>query len=411
LALVGALSRIRTFESLRLRDFRLLFAASMGTSGGYFFQQVVIGWLAYEITRSPFLTLLAVSLDTLPNLIGGPLGGVLVDNLDRRKLLILVPAYQCILSVIFGLIILMGWLQTWHIFAFITLMGFSWVLVEPARMAITPGIVGEARLVNAFSLIQVAFNSTRVLGPLIGGVVLAAFGPAPTLFVEAGSQFMAVGMAILMRAPIQSVTRVTVGSAMRSLGESVRLVRDTPVLQGLMLFALLTPLIVVPFSNGLMPVFAAEVFGVGPARYGVLLSLIGVGAVVGTVVLASMGDVPHKGLAVAVALFTAAVGLFVLAASPSFSIAVVAALLIGAGYGGTQTLVMSLLQKNVAPEFRGRISGIWMMTWGTVVGGGLVAGWLASAYGAPTAAGVGGAIVIVAALAIGATYKSVRNLE
>jgi len=168
---------------------------------------------------------------------------------------------------------------------------------------------------------------------------------------------------------------------------------------------------VVPFSNGLMPVFAAEVFGVGPARYGVLLSLIGVGAVVGTVVLASMGDVPHKGLAVTVALFTAAAGLFVLAASPSFSIAVVAALLIGAGYGGTQTLVMSLLQKNVAPEFRGRISGIWMMTWGTVVGGGMVAGWLASTYGAPTAAAVGGGIIVVAALLIAATYKSVRAME
>ncbi len=409
--MAGALSRIKTFESLRLRDFRLLFAASMGTSGGYFFQQVIIGWLTYDITRSPFLTALALGLDTLPNLIGGPMGGVLVDNLDRRKLLILIPAYQCTLSVAFGLIVLLGWLQTWHIFTFIVLMGFSWVLVEPARMAITPGIVGEARLVNAFSLIQVAFNSTRLVGPFIGGVVLAAFGPGPTLFVEAGSQFMAVGMAVMMRAPVQSVTRVTVGSAMRDLRESIRLVRDTPVLQGLMLFALLTPLVVVPFAYGLMPVLAADIFEVGPARYGTLLSLIGVGAVAGTVVLASMGDVPHKGLAIVVSLFTAAVGLAILAASSSFSVAVVAALVIGAGYAGTQTLVTSLLQRLVAPEFRGRISGIWMMTWGTVAGGGLVAGWLADAYGAPTSAAVGATIIVAAVLVIGATYKTVRSLE
>jgi MFS family permease len=409
--MVGALSRIKTFESLRLRDFRLLFVASMGTSGGYFFQQVVIGWLTYEVTRSPFLTVLALGLDTLPNLIGGPLGGVLVDNLDRRKLLILVPAYQAALSMTFGLIIVLGWLATWHIFAFILLMGFSWVLVEPARMAITPGIVGEARLVNAFSLIQMAFNLTRTVGPIIGGVVLAAFGPGPTMFVEAGSQFMALGMAVMMRAPIQAVSKVTVRSALRGLGETARLVRGTPVAQGLMLMALLTPLVVVPFSSGLMPVFAAEVFDAGPVKFGALLTLIGVGAVVGTVILATIGDVPHKGIAVVISLITAGVGLAILAVSPSFSVAVVGAIVIGAGYAGTQTLVSSLLQRVVAPEYRGRISGVWMMTWGTVAGGGLLAGWLAGAYGAPVAAAVGGAIVAVAGLVVVAIYKSVRTLE
>lgn len=411
LALFGALARIRTFESLRLRDFRLLFAASMGTSGGYFFQQVVIGWLTYDVTRSPMLTALALALDTLPNLVGGPLGGVLVDSLDRRKVLIFVPAYQCTLSVVFGLIILLGWLQVWHIFAFITLMGFSWVMVEPARMAITPSIVGEVRLVNAFSLIQMAFNLTRSGGPFVGGIVLGAFGPGPTIFVEAGSQFMALVMAVSIRAPIQTVTKITVKSALRDLGESARVVRDTPLAQGLMLLALLTPMVVVSFSSGLMPVFAAEVFEVGPIRFGLLLTLIGVGAVVGTVVLASMGEFPHKGIAIMVALFTSAGGLVILAVSPSYSVAMVGALVIGAGYAGTQTLIMSLLQRIVAPEFRGRISGVWMMTWGTVVGGAAVAGWLASVYGAPTAAAVGGGIIIVATLAIAAAYKSVRTLD
>lgn len=383
----------------------------MGTSGGYFFQQVTIGWLTYDVTQSPFLTSLALGLDTLPNLIGAPLGGVLVDNLDRRKILIFVPAYQMALSLTFGLIVLMGWVETWHIFVFVLLMGFSWVLVEPARMAITPGIVGEGSLVNAFSLIQMAFNTTRLAGPVIGGIVLAKFGPGPTLFVEAGSQFMALGMALMIHAPVQAVSKVTVGSALRGLAESAKLVRDTRVIQGIMLLALFTPMIVVPFSSGLMPVFAAEVFEAGPTRLGALLSLIGAGSVAGTLILASMGDVPHKGFAVIGALITAAVGLVILAASPSFPVAVVAALVIGAGYAGTQTLVTSLLQQIVAPEYRGRISGIWMMTWGTVAGGAVVAGLLASAYGAPVAALAGAAFIIVAVVVIGAAFRTVRSLD
>ena len=409
--MTSALLRIRTFQSFRYRDFRLLYAASMGTSGGYFFQQVIIGWVTYDVTGSPFLTSVALGLDTLPNLIGGPLGGVLVDNLDRRKVLILIPAYQAVLSVAFGLVILLGLVETWHIFAFVLLIGFSWVLVEPARMAITPGIVGEARLVNAFSLIQLAFNSTRLVGPVMGGLILAGFGPAATLFVGAGLQFTAFVMAVLMKAPPQAISKVTVGSAIRGLGESARLVRDMRVVQGLMLLAVLTPLIVVPFSSGLMPVFAAEVFEAGPARLGALLSLIGAGSVAGTMVLASMGDVPRKGYAVMVALITSAVGLVLLAVSPSFSVSVVAALLIGAGYAGTQTLVTSLLQRIVPREYRGRISGVWMTTWGTVTGGGMVAGGIAGAFGAPVAAMVGAAAIVVAVVVVGVTFRSVRVIE
>ncbi len=222
---------------------------------------------------------------------------------------------------------------------------------------------------------------------------------------------MALVMAVAIRAPIQAVTRVTVRSALRGLGESARMVRDIPLAQGLILLALLTPLVVVPFSSGLMPVFAAEVFEVGPTRFGLLLTLIGVGAVAGTVVLATIGEVPHKGIAIVVSLFTGAAGLVILAVSPSYSVAAVGAVVIGAGYAGTQTLVSALLQGIVAPEYRGRISGVWMMTWGTVVGGSAVSGWLASAYGAPTAAAVGGVIVVVAALVVVAIFKSVRTLE
>ena len=409
--MAGGLTRLRTFRSLRYGDFRLLWVASVGTSGGYFFLQVLTGWLTYEVTGSALLTSVALGLATLPNLIGAPLGGVLVDSLDRRKVLMLVPAYQCALSVAFGLIVLLGLVETWHIFAFVLLMGSSWVILEPARMAIIPGIVGETRLVNAFSLVQLAFSTTQLAGPAVGGIVLATLGPGPAVFFAAGSQLAACAMAALMRTRDQSTSSVTLRSALSGLAGSFRLVRETPLVQALLLLAVISPLVVVPFSNGLMPVFAAEVFDVGPARLGALLSLIGAGSMTGTIVLASIRDVPRKGYAVMAALLTAALGLGVLALAPSFPVAVVAALVIGYGFTSGQALVSAQLQRSVPAEYRGRISGIWMSTWGTVVGGGLVAGSLAGWIGAPAAAAVGAGIVVAAAAAVVARYRPIRSLR
>ena len=408
--MAGVLTRIRTFRSFRYGDFRLLWVASVGTSGGFFFQQVLIGWLTYDLTGSAFLTSVALGLDTLPNLIAAPLGGVLVDNLDRRKVLAFVPVYQCALSVAFGLVILLGLVEPWHIFVFVLLMGFSWVVIEPARMSIIPGIVGEDRLVNAFSLVQLAFSTTRLVGPVVGGIALASLGPAAAVFVAAGSQFVAMLMGMAIRTRNQPESRVTLGTALSGLAGSFRLVRDTPVVQALLLVALISPLVVVPFSYGLMPVFAAEVYDVGPALLGALLSLIGAGSMIGTIVLASMLDVPRKGYAAMAGVLISAAGLVMMALAPSFPVAALAALVVGIGFTSAQTLVSSLLQRVVPSEYRGRISGFWMMTWGTVVGGGLVAGALAGPLGAPLAALVGAGIAAASVLAVIAAYRPVREL-
>ena len=409
--MAGVLTRIRTFRSFRYGDFRLLWVASVGTSGGFFFQQVLIGWLTYDLTGSAFLTSVVLGLDTLPNLIAAPLGGVLVDNLDRRKVLAFVPVYQCALSVAFGLVILLGLVEPWHIFVFVLLMGFSWVIIEPARMAIIPGIVGEDRLVNAFSLLQLAFSTTRLVGPVVGGIALASLGPAAAVFVAAGSQFVAMLMGMAIRTSNQAESRVTLRTALTGLAGSFRLVRDTPVVQALLLLALVSPLVVVPFSYGLMPVFAAEVYDVGPARLGALLSLIGAGSMIGTIVLASMLDVPRKGYAAMAGVLVSAAGLVMMALAPSFPVAALAAVVVGIGFTSAQTLVSSLLQRVVPGEYRGRISGIWMMTWGTVVGGGLVAGALAGPLGAPLAALVGAGIAAASVLAVIAGYRTVRALS
>ena len=257
---------------------------------------------------------------------------------------------------------------------------------------------------------QLAFSTTRLVGPVVGGIALASLGPAAAVFVAAGSQFVAMLMGMAIRTRNQPESRVTLGTALSGLAGSFRLVRDTPVVQALLLLALISPLVVVPFSYGLMPVFAAEVYDVGPALLGALLSLIGAGSMIGTIVLASMLDVPRKGYAAMAGVLISAAGLVMMALAPSFPVAALAALVVGIGFTSAQTLVSSLLQRVVPGDYRGRISGIWMMTWGTVVGGGLVAGALAGPLGAPLAALVGAGIAAAAVLAVIAAYRPVREL-
>ena len=406
--MVGALTRLRTFRSFHSGDFRLLWVASVGTSGGFFFQKVLIGWLTYDLTQSALLTSIALGLDTLPNLLGAPLGGVLADNLDRRRVLMFVPFYQLVLSVSFGIVILLGMAEPWHIFVFVILMGCSWVIIEPVRMAIIPGMVGESRLVNAFSLVQLAFSTTMVVGPVVGGIVLGSLGPAAAVFAAAGSQLLAMVMAAGIRGVDSPEGKLGVANAVSGLSGSFRLVRQTPIVQALLLLALVGPLVVIPFSNGLLPVFAAEVFEVGPARLGLLLSLVGAGSMMGTILLASAGDVSGRGQSAGLALLAAAGGLVLLSLAPWFAAAAVATVVIGLGLASAQTLISSLLQRVVPSDYRGRISGLWMMTWGTVVGGGILAGTIAGSLGAPFAALIGAGIVAAAVGAVVGTYPSIR---
>ena len=163
--------RVHTFDSLLHRDYRFLWASTLFFSGAFWMQQVIIGWLTYELTQSALLTSLAMGLDALPILIAGPLGGLLVDRWDKRKLLAGVFAYQSLLALGFGGLVLLSDVNAWHIFSFIFLMGIGWVIVDPARMALIPSIVPHHNMVNAFALNSLAFSITRLAIPAVGGRV------------------------------------------------------------------------------------------------------------------------------------------------------------------------------------------------------------------------------------------------
>lgn len=403
--------RVHTFDSFRFRDYRLLWAATTFSSGGFWLQQVTIGWLTYTLTESALLTSLAMSLDMLPLLFVGPLGGVLADRLDRRKAMAAVYAYQALVTVAFASLVLLDRAATWHIFAFITLIGLSWVVVEPARMALIPNIVPRENLVNAIALNALAYSSTRLAAPAAGGLLLAFAGPGPVLLIEVALQLAAVLASLSLRTGMASSSSLRLTAAFSDLVAGIRYVRRSPIVMGLLFIAAVPSLLVMPFIHGLMPVYASLIFDVGPSGLGFLFSSIGAGATAGTIVLASAGDIRRKGPLLIGCMGVLAVAMMAFSRNGSYAVAFPILLALSAALMTVFATTTATVMARVSDEFRGRVSGLFTVTWGLTPAGGVVAGLLAERFGAPTATLLGASGIAVVTLVVALRFKSIWRVD
>ena len=393
--------RVHTFDSFGFRSYVFLWLATAFSSAGYWLQQVVVGWLAYEITGSAFWTSLALGLDALPILLAGPVGGVLVDNFDRRKLLAFIYGYQAIVTTVFAAIVITGNLEAWHIFAFIFFMGMAWVVSDPARMSLIPNIVPKENLINAFALSSMAFSVTRLVAPALGGVLIVVAGPGPTLALEAALQICAISVALCLRVTKSDRPALRLPTVFSELREGVRYVLNEPVLIGLFVLTAIPALLVMPSIQGLMPVYAAEVFQVDAKGLGVLMSAVGAGSTLGTFVLASKGDIGAKSVVVLVSMSVLTLATAVFSINVFFHTAYLNLMVISAAMMTFFSVSSATIQSTVSDEYRGRVAGLYILTWGLFPFGSLSAGFLAERLGAPHATQIAaGAMLLLFGLAV-----------
>lgn len=402
--------RVRTFDSMRYRSYRLLWAATVASSSGSWLQQIVIGWLTYHLTQSAFWTSIVLGLDSVPILLAGPLGGLMVDRWDRRKLLAGVYLYQAVLTSSFATLVMLGDERTWHIFVYILLLGFSWVITDPARMSLIPNIVPRAKLVNAFSLNGLAFSITRFVVPALGGVLLALVGAGAALALMAAMQASACALVLGMRIEPSVRPRLRLTAAFSELLEGARYVRGDTVILGLFLLGTIPSLLVMPFVHGLMPVYAAEVFGVGPRGLGLLLSSIGAGATIGTVVLASFTNIGRQGRLILICVVVMGLSMVLFAKLPFVGMVFPILGVLSAGMAVFYAILTTMVQSAVSDDLRGRVSGLFMLAWGVLPVGSLVAGVLAQELGAPTATLIAVGLGAVALTAIVLKFRSLWSL-
>ena len=352
-----------------------------------------------------------MGLDALPILLAGPLGGLVADAFDKRKLLISAYLYQSVVTISFASFVLLGTVAIWHMFAFILLTGLSWVISDPTRSSMLPGIVPREGLVNAFALNSMAFSVSRLATPALGGLLLALTEAGPPLLLVGALQLTAVAAVLPIRFKSDSRTVLRVTTAFSQLLEGARYVAAHPVLRPLFLVAIIPPLMVMPFVHGLMPVYAAEVFDVGPTGLGLLLSAVGIGSTAGAFLLATRAKFHRHGRAVLISIAVMAFAMIAFSRSPLYGAAFPIIVVLSAGMMMFFSVTNASIQSVVRNDYRGRVSGLYMVTWGLFPLGSLTAGALAQAFGAPMATLLSSGVVLMALAGIGLWVRRLWSLD
>ncbi len=384
---------LKTFSSLRHRDFRYIWFSTLFNSGGQWIQQVTLSWLVYDMTGSALLLGAINGVRAIPFFLVGPVAGVATDRMNRRFMLISIQLFMAAVAALFAMDVLFGFVQVWHLFAFTLLTGAGWAVSMPLRQSIVPSLVPREDLMNAVSLNSAAFNITRIVGPAIGGVLITVLGPGENFLIQALCYIGVVAM--VLPAKIPNAARRGNASMFGDFKEGMRYVRNDKVVLTILLMALVPMLLVMPATQTLLPVFAKDVLDIGPEGLGLLFSAMGVGALIGTLTLASLGNFQRKGLLLMAGGFLVGVAVIFFALSPFFLFSLLALALVGAFQMVYNSTNNTILQTVVRDDVRGRVMSIYMMDQGLVPLGSVVAGAIAEVSGPGVAVALMGGLAVV----------------
>lgn len=368
---------------------------------------ITTGWLTYELTSSPLLTGLAIGMGAIPPIIIAPVAGVLIDSLDRKKVMIAAMGSYGLFIGAFGVIVILGVLQTWHIFAVSFLMGVSGSFLLPVEQAIIANIVPKRRLVNAFALVALAGSVTRLIAPAVTGFLIALIGPGVSIMLAGAFVLAGIKLTLHVRVPERERHPIKPKTVLTDLQEAGRYVKGSQVVLAMIVLTTALLTFVSTINMGLMPVFASDVFDAGPQVLGLLVAALGGGMTIGTIVIASVGDSRRRGRIVLITGTFTALGVMAFSHSGTLFLAFPIIMLYGATMVMTWTVAGALIQSVVPDALRGRVAALSVMTHAFFPIGTFLVGGLAQLLGAPMAALISGASVLTIVIGIPFVFRSV----
>jgi len=401
---------ISTFAALRYRNYRLWFIGQALSLMGTWMQSVAQGWVVYQITNSRF-ALGAISFaSTIPTLFLMLPAGAVADRVSRRALLIWTQTAMMLCAFILTALTAAGVLQVWHVAVLAFALGVANSFDAPARQSLAVEMVEDRRdLMNAIALNSTMFNLGRVVGPAVGGVVLAALGPAWCFGLNGASFLAVIGALLGMRLPPHSVPPSR-EPLTRQVATGLRYVLANGPVQVIVLLLGVSTLFGFSYST-LMPAYAADVLRVGETGLGLLTTSVGVGALISSLTVASLGHVRRKGrlMLAGSCLFPAALLGFAFSRSFPLSLALLA--VAGFGFVLQNTTTNTIVQMLVPDDLRGRVMAVYTLTFfGTMPFGSLLVGSIAQAMSPTAGVAIGAAVTLACALWILFAYPAMRRL-
>jgi MFS family permease len=397
---------IRTFESLGLRDYRLLWLGQVTTSLGQWMDQTARSWLIYRMTNSPLQLGMVSAARGLPILLFGVVAGVVADRYGRKGQLIVAQVVNAILNLILATLILTGRIQVWHVYVTGFLAGTVQAFQQPARQVLINDLVGEKHLLNAIALNSAALNLSRSVGPAVCGVLIQAFGVDISYYSQAALYALATVWTIQIRVPESSLpVGYSQGSAPQSFFSSAKegfaYIVSHRMILALMVLGLAPILLGMPYTS-LMPIFAIDVLHGDASTQGLLLSMVGIGAVLGALIIASLGRRQGSGKLLIAGAAGFGLSLVFFSRSPVLWMAMVFTFLAGFSNSGYTSQNQTIIQMLTPAEIRGRVLGVYLLNRGLMPIGSLIAGALASFLGGPWAVTIMGASCFLLTIGIAA---------
>jgi len=398
------------FRALAHRNYRLFFGGQSISLIGTWMQQIAMNWLVYRLTHSALLLGIVGFTSRIPTFVIAPFGGVLADRWNRHRMLVVTQSLSMIQALIFAVLVLTGWIEVWHVVILSLLLGFINALDIPIRQSFVVDMIEKREdLGNAIALNSSMVNGARLVGPSIAGILIATLGEG-LCFLLNGLSFIAVIWALLaMRIPPQK-KEAKRSQFIHGLKEGFSYAFGFTPIRALLFLLALVSLMGMPYTV-LMPIFAEKILKGGPQALGFLFGAAGVGALAGTLYLASRKSVLGLGRVLVIASGAFGVGLIAFALSRLFWLSLIFMLLIGFGMIVPMASINTLLQTLVEEDKRGRVMSLYTMAFmGMVPFGSLLSGSLADWIGAPGAIMAGGAACILGSFLFSRKLPSLREM-
>ncbi|MFD4571801.1 MFS transporter [Streptomyces sp. NPDC058417] len=404
----GAARGSSMFSSLKVRNYRLFFAGQVVSNIGTWMQRIAQDWLVLSLTGSATAVGVTTALQFLPMLLFGLYGGVLVDRLPKRRALLFTQSAMGLTGVALALLTLSGHVQVWHVYVAAFAVGLATVIDNPARQSFVSEMVGPDQLQNAVSLNSANFQSARLVGPAVAGLMITGVGTG-WAFLANGLSFVAplTGLLLMRSRDLHAVTRAPRGKG--QLREGLRYVAGRP--------ELIWPIVLVGFIGTFgfnfpvyLSAFADDVFHAGAGAYSLFNTLMAVGSLAGALLAARRGTSRMRVLIAGAVAF----GLVELVAAVAPSLWLFALLMAPIGMFGMTVNVTAntTIQMATDPAMRGRVMALYMMVFlgGSPIGA-PIAGWITDAYGVRAGLAAGGAVSALAAATIGLVLARMGGLR
>jgi len=401
--------QLAAFSSLRIRSFRWLWFGNFFAFNAMQMQIVARGWLVYTMSDSPLALGVVSAGFGLPMLIFSLFGGTVADRVRKRNLLLVTQSSMALVTLAVTILISIDKIAVWHLFSASLLTGMISSFMMPARQAFIVDLVEEKDYLNAVSLGSMAMNACRIASPALAGFLIKFIG-IPGIYWIVAISHICVILTTTRIPPGAHIAARAEAPIMSDILEGLRYVKNNRIILSLLIMGFVPMLLVMPYQM-LMPVFARDVFKAGETGLGILMSTSGVGALVGSITIASMGHYQKKGKLMLISGGIFGFFLIPFALMETLVPAAVFLMFVGTSSSIFMTLNNTLVMSNTPNELIGRVMSVFMWTFGLMPLGTVLGGALANVIGAPYTVAGGGFLLVIFLIGVAATLPIIRQLK